>query len=70
MWDIDDKCLSFVDRERIFEDDFLEWCKTHNIDAYKKENGMGLLPIGKISSFDPPEHLTKHSKIDIIEGVN
>ena len=62
--------ISFVDRERIFEDDFLEWCKTHDIDAYKKENGMGLLPIGKISSFDPPEHLTKHSKIDIIEGVN
>ena len=64
-----DIIISFIDKANIFDDNFLQWCEEQDIDPYEKKNGMGLLPIGKISSYNPPENLTCNSKIDIIEGV-
>ena len=47
----------------------LGWSSVSNtIDPYMKENALGKLPIGKCIIYDI-EHLTKESKIDIIEGV-
>ena len=61
--------ISFVNQENIFEDDFIKWCQNNNVDPFKKENGIGLIPIGKISDY-LPQGLTKHSKLDIIEGLS
>ena len=63
-----DILISFYKKENIFSQAFLEWCSENNINPFEKKKGIGLLPIGKISTFDT-QRLTKDSKIDIIEGV-
>ena len=32
--------------EHCFGDNFLIWCKDKNIDPYRKQNGLGLYPVG------------------------
>jgi len=63
-----DIIVSFTEKENIFEKNFLDWCDKNKFDPFDKENGLGLMPIGKITSFDA-QYLTKDSKIDIIEGA-
>jgi hypothetical protein len=60
--------ISFENKKNIFSSEFISWCKDNNIDPYKKTNGIGNLPIGKIT-WKNTVRLTKNSKIDIIEGV-
>ena len=60
-----DIVIEFTNKENIFEQGFIDWCKDNNIDPLKKEHGIGLLPIGKIETIDI-EHLTKASKANII----
>lgn len=57
--------ISFEDIENIFQDNFIEWCKTQNINFLDKRHGIGVLPIGKIDIISM-EHLTKDSKANII----
>ena len=60
-----DIVIAFTNKENIFEQGFIDWCKDNGIDPLAKEHGIGLLPIGKIESMDI-EHLTKDSKANII----
>jgi len=57
--------VNFIDKEEIFEEKFLDWCKLNNIDPFDKTQGVGLIAIGKIVPIRM-DHLTKTSKIDII----
>jgi hypothetical protein len=57
--------IAFTNKENVFEQSFIDWCKDNNIDPLKKEHGIGLLPIGKVETIDI-EHLTKDSKANII----
>lgn len=60
-----DIIISFENKETIFEDGFLNWCKENKVDPYNKTHGIGLLPIGKVEKIGI-EHLTKDSKANII----
>jgi len=60
--------IYFSGSENIFPEQFKVWCREHNIDPYDKKHGLGLLPIGKLTWENKPS-LTKHSKLDIIEGI-
>tara|TARA_Y100000748_G_C15376286_1_gene441877 strand:+ start:35 stop:847 length:813 start_codon:yes stop_codon:yes gene_type:complete len=60
--------INLIESKDIFDSKFVSWCKSNTIDPYMKENALGKLPIGKCIIYDI-EHLTKDSKIDIIEGV-
>ena len=64
-----DILVALSDRENIFDKDFVDWCAKHNVDAYDKRHGIGLLPIGKINQLQI-DHLTKDSKINIIQERN
>jgi len=61
--------ISLNDKESIFEQGFLDWCKENSIDPYSKKHGIGLLPIGKVEIIDIG-HLTKDSKANIIMERN
>jgi hypothetical protein len=64
-----DIIIAFADKENIFEQDFIDWCRDNSIDPFFKQHGIGLLPIGKVETIDI-EHLTKTSKANIIIGRN
>jgi hypothetical protein len=57
------------DKENIFEQGFLDWCKENSIDPHSKKHGIGRLPIGKVEIIDIG-HLTKDSKVNIIMERN
>ncbi len=57
--------IALDDKKNIFDPGFVDWCYDNNIDPLEKKHGIGLLPIGKVESIDI-EHLTKHSKANII----
>jgi len=57
--------LVFSNNNDIFEKKFLTWCEKNNVNPFKKSNGIGKLPIGKIKIIDLKK-LTKNSKINII----
>ena len=60
-----DIVISLEDKENIFEQGFIDWCKDNNTDPYKKTHGIGLMPIGKVEILGI-QHLTKDSKANII----
>jgi len=64
-----DIVISFTDKENIFEQNFIDWCKDHDIDPLEKKHGIGMLPVGKIEIINM-EHLTKDSKANIIVERN
>ena len=64
-----DILIAFTNKENIFEQGFIDWCKDNSIDPLKKEHGIGLLPIGKVETINI-EHLTKDSKANIIVERN
>jgi len=64
-----DIVIAFTNKENIFEQGFIDWCKDNGINPLAKEHGIGLLPIGKVETIDI-EHLTKDSKANIIVERN
>ena len=64
-----DIVIAFTNKENVFEQGFIDWCKDNSIDPLKKEHGIGLLPIGKVETINI-EHLTKDSKANIIVERN
>ena len=60
-----DITIGLEDKKNIFEIGFIKWATDNKIDPYKRDHGIGLLPIGKVEIIDI-EHLTKDSKANII----
>ena len=60
-----DIIISLENKQNIFDDGFIDWCKNNNVDPYDKTLGIGLMPIGKVEILDI-HHLTKDSKANII----
>ena len=54
----------------LFDDDFLKWCDSHNIDAFDPKNGILNYPIGtfktlcSLDKFSPDSKITAYDLID------
>ena len=54
----------------LFDDDFLKWCDSHNIDAFNPKNGILNYPIGtfktlcSLDKFSPDSKITAYDLID------